>query len=76
MYAIDFLHRFVPVRMIFFRFLSLSTIFFMVSYRSKKLWWLLFPTTDKLSDVSWCPYGMTLVMALSKVSFDAVSPVF
>ena len=27
---------------------------------------------DKLSDVSRCPYGMTVAMVLNNVSFDAV----
>ena len=44
----------------------------MVEYRSKKLWWLLLPTMDKLSKVSRCPYGRTVAILLSRVSFDAV----
>ena len=37
MYVMDFLHRFVPAKIIFFRDFSLSTILSMVEYRSKKL---------------------------------------
>ena len=36
-YVIDFLHRLVPAKMIFFKDLSLPTIFSIVEYRSKKL---------------------------------------
>ena len=72
MYVMDFLHKFVPAKMMFFKHLNLSIIFFIVSYRSKKLWWLLFPTTDKLSYVSRCPHGKIVAIVLSSVSFDAV----
>ena len=37
MYVIDFLHKFVPAKMMFFRDFDLSTILSMVEYRSKKL---------------------------------------
>ena len=72
MYVMDFLHKFVLAKMMFFRHLNLSIIFFIVSYRSKKLWWLLLPTTDKFSEVSRCPHGKVVAMVLSRVTFDAV----
>ena len=72
MYVMDFLHKFVPAKMMFFRHLNLSMIFFIVSYRSKKLLWLLFPTMDKLSDVSRCPHGNIVEIVLSSVSFEAI----
>ena len=54
-YDIVFLHRLVPANIMFFRHGSLSIIFFMVSYLRTKLWWLLFPTMDRLRDDSMCP---------------------
>ena len=37
MYVMDFLHKFVPAKIMFFRDFSLSTNLSMVEYRSKKL---------------------------------------
>ena len=54
-YAIVFRHRLVPANIMFFKHGSLSIIFFIVSYLRTKLWWLLFPTMDRLSDVNMCP---------------------
>ena len=72
-YDIVLRHRLVPASMMFFRQGNLSMIFFMVSYRRTKLWWLLFPTMDRLSEDSICPpHGRVVATMLSRLS---VAPV-
>ena len=72
-YAIVFRHRLVPANIMFFRHGSLSTIFFIVSYLRTKLWWLLFPTMDRLSEDNMCvPHGKVVATMLSRLS---VAPV-
>ena len=72
-YAIVFRHKLVPANIMFFRHGSLSTIFFIVSYLRTKLWWLLFPTMDRLSEDNMCvPHGKVVATMLSRLS---VAPV-
>ena len=72
-YDIVFRHKLVPASIMFLRHGSLSMILFMVSYLRTKLWWLLFPTMDKLSDDNMCPPpGRVTATMLSRLS---VAPV-
>ena len=73
-YVMVFRHKFVPANIMFFRHGSLSMIFLMVSYLRTKLWWLLLPTMDGLSDDSMCPppHGRLIATMLSRLS---VAPV-